>query len=185
VGTHPSLVELWLEPITARRKGDIAVERRRVLPGIILIVLGVVFLLAEQGRVGTQSVVTAIGVAFLVAFFYTRNYAFLVPGGILTGLGFGIIYQSQADRGWAVLLGLGLGFVSIYVLDVLTGGRRGGQWWPLIPGGILAFFGLAEASGIMGTIGRWWPVLLIAIGIYLLFRRRADEDEHRLPAPPP
>ncbi|MGH2348573.1 MAG: hypothetical protein ACRDFT_03785 [bacterium] len=181
MGTHPSLVELW--NITGH--GGMAVERRRVLPGIILIVLGVVFLLAQQGRVGGQAVVAAIGIAFLVAFLYTRNYGFLVPGGIMTGLGLGIIYQSQADRGWAVLLGLGLGFVSIYALDVLTGGRRGGQWWPLIPGGILTFFGLAQASGILGTIGRWWPILLIVIGLYLLFRRRADEDEHRPAAPPP
>lgn len=168
-------------------------ERRRVLPGIILIVLGVVFLLAQQGRVGGQAVVAAIGIALLVAFLYTRNYGFLVPGGIMTGLGLGIIYRSQSDQGWAVLLGLGLGFASIYVLDVLTGGRRGGQWWPLIPGGILTFFGLAQASGFLGTIGRWWPIILIVIGVYLLFRqgppsngagRRADEEETR-PAPPP
>lgn len=156
------------------------VDRRRVLPGIMLIVIGIVFLLAQQSRIGGQAVVAAIGLAFLVAFFYTRNYGFLVPGGIMTGLGLGIIYQSRADAGWAVVLGLGLGFVAIYVIDVLTGGRRGGQWWALIPGGILTAIGLLQAggqSGVMGTVGRWWPVILIAIGVYLLFRRRAEEDE--------
>ncbi len=157
-------------------------ERRRVLPGIMLIVIGVVFLLAQQ------AVVAAIGIAFLVAFFYARNYGLLVPGGIMTGLGLGIVYQSQSQvkAGWAVVLGLGLGFISIYLFDVMTGGRRGAQWWPLLPGGVLAVIGLLQAGGqygVTGAIGRWWPLILIAIGVYLLFRRRAEEDDEQPPTP--
>jgi hypothetical protein len=153
----------------------------------MLIVIGVVFLLAQQSRIGGEAVVAAIGLAFLVAFFYRRNYGFLVPGGVMTGWGLGIIYQFLYGASWAKLLGLGLGFIGIYVIDVLTGGRRGGQWWPLVPGGVLAAIGLLQAGGqygITGTIGRWWPLILIAFGVYLLFRRRTEDDEDRSPTPP-
>lgn len=157
---------------------------RRVLTGVILIVIGVVFLVAQRYQVGGEAVVAAIGVAFLAAFAYTRNYGYLVPGGIMTGLGLGILYQAQRrDTGWAVVLGLGLGFIVVYLVDVLTGGRRAGRWWPLVPGGILLAIGLLQASGepgLIGTLARWWPLLLIAIGVVLLLRRRGGPDQ-----PPP
>lgn len=60
-------------------------EQRRVLSGVILIVIGIVFLAAQRYRLGGEAVVAAIGIAFLAAFAYTRNYGYLVPGGIMTG----------------------------------------------------------------------------------------------------
>lgn len=157
-------------------------EQRRVLSGVILIIIGIVFLVAQRYRIGGEAVVAAIGIAFLAAFAYTRNYGYLVPGGIMTGLGLGILYQAYrgGDTGWAVVLGLGLGFVGIYVVDVLTRGQRPGRWWPLVPGGILTAIGLLQATGqpgLIGTIARWWPLMLIAIGLWLLFRRRDEPPQ--------
>ncbi|HVH32402.1 MAG TPA: hypothetical protein VNA31_12190, partial [bacterium] len=62
---------------------------RRSLPGIILIVLGVIFIVGQRLGIGGEGTTAAIGIAFLVAFVSTRNYGFLVPGGIMTGLGLG------------------------------------------------------------------------------------------------
>ncbi len=123
--------------------------------------------------VGGEGVVAAVGLAFLVAYALTRRYGFLVPGGILTGLGVGIIYESQMHaRGATVVLGLGLGFLGIYAVDAAARKTPRG-WWPLIPGGVLTLIGLLQAAGqeFLGSIGRWWPVLLIAVGAYLVFRR--------------
>jgi hypothetical protein len=148
---------------------------RRSLPGVILILLGVIFIIGQRLGVGGEGVVAAIGLAFLIAFAFTRNYGFLVPGGIMTGLGIGFVYQSHVEGGGApILLGLGLGFVSIYALD--AAGRRAVRgWWPLIPGAVLTLVGLLSASGSqgwLGIVGQWWPLALILVGGYLLLRPR-------------
>ena len=149
---------------------------RRSVAGIILIALGVLFLLGQSLQIGGEAVVALIGAAFLVAYALTRQYGFLVPGGIMTGLGIGIIYEERLDVGGApVLLGLGAGFLLIYVVSVMRG-RMPGDWWPLIPGTILAVIGLmlaASATGALAVVGRWWPLVLVLIGLYIVLRRPA------------
>jgi hypothetical protein len=149
---------------------------RRSVGGVVLIVLGVLLLLGQRLEVGGEAVVALIGVAFLTAYLLTRQYGFLVPGGIMTGLGIGIIYENRLDgSGAPVLLGLGAGFLTIYAVSSLRG-RVPGDWWPLIPGTVLAFIGLllaANATGTLAAVGRWWPLILILIGLYVVFRRPA------------
>lgn len=150
---------------------------QRGIAGAVLIAVGVVLLIALQSGVGGEIVVAAIGVGFLVGYALRRHYAFLVPGGILTGLGIGIVFETRYGGGAAVLLGLGAGFLSIYVIDAPARQRMGG-WWPLIPGGILTVIGLALAagqSGLLQAVGRWWPAILIIIGVYVLLRRRGEK----------
>lgn len=152
-------------------------DRQRSVIGIVLIALGVLFLIGQRLDVGGEGVVAVIGLAFLTAYAFTRNYGFLVPGGIMTGLGIGIIYETLLDaNGAPVLLGLGLGFLTIYVISRLRG-RMPADWWPLIPGGILTTVGLflaADQTGLLGAIGRWWPAALIIIGVFLIYRRRSE-----------
>ena len=146
---------------------------RRVVPGLVLIALGVLFLLFQQVGVGGEAVVAVIGLVLFAGYAYTRNYGFLVPGGIMTGLGIGIILAARNPGGGsAVLLGLGLGFLSIYVIARWRHMPAG--WWPLIPGGVITVIGLLVAageSGLLAAAGRWWPVVLILVGVYLLLRR--------------
>ena len=148
---------------------------RRVVPGLVLIALGVLFLLFQQVGVGGEAVVAVIGLVLLAGYAYTRNYGFLIPGGIMTGLGIGIILAARSPGGGsAVLLGLGLGFLSIYVIARWRHMPAG--WWPLIPGGVITVIGLLVAageSGLLAAAGRWWPVVLILVGVYLLLRRPA------------
>ncbi|HVH32283.1 MAG TPA: hypothetical protein VNA31_11580, partial [bacterium] len=86
-----------------------------------------------------------------------------------------IVFQNRAGGdGVPVLLGLGLGFCSIYVLDAVNRRTTRG-WWPLIPGGVLTLVGLAKAASTnswRGVAGQWWPVALIIVGGYLLLRPR-------------
>lgn len=148
---------------------------RSSLVGIVLILLGVLFFFAQRMGIGGEGVVAVIGLAFLAAYAFTGQYAFLVPGGIMTGLGIGIIYETRLGaNGAPVLLGLGLGFISITVISRLDS-RAGGHWWALIPGGILTLVGLLLAAGQTGTLGaiaRWWPALLIVLGLYIIYRQR-------------
>ena len=149
---------------------------RRSVAGVVLIVLGVLFLLEQRLEVGGEAVVALIGMAFLTAYALTRQYGFLVPGGIMTGLGIGIISENRLDaNGAPILLGLGAGFLAIYAISSFRG-RMPGDWWPLIPGTVLAVTGLmlaADATGALAAVGRWWPLVLILIGLYVVVRRPA------------
>lgn len=151
------------------------------LPGVLLVILGVVLLVATQAGVGGEIVVFTIGACFLVAWAITREYGLLVPGGILSGLGAGILLEQQVEEGGLVVLGLGLGFLLI---ALLTSSRMPAWWWPLVPGGVLTIVGLAglrEAEGLLGDIARWWPGVLVLLGVWLIVRARPGKtpDGHR------
>jgi len=139
--------------------------RGRVVAGAILVAVGVALLLVEVTEVGSIAILPLGGVAFLAAHLATRAYGFLVPGGILTGLGTVLLL---ADLGVASVppeLGLAAGFLLIPVLQaVLRSPRENGWWWPLIPAGVLGTFGLAgyvdrELAGLV------LPGILIVAGL--------------------
>jgi len=156
--------------------------RDRMAAAVILIVVGVgslaVQLLDLTADVGGL-VVTIIGVAFLVAFAFTRQYGYLVPGGIMTGLGVGIVASGRlamADEqtGGAIVLGLGLGFLSIWVIGTIVHVIRH-HWWPIVPGGILAVVGVALLIGGQAvSLLDYWGVVIVAIGLIVLWRAWAD-----------
>ncbi len=118
------------------------------LPGVILIVVGVTLFAVQLMHLDADVIVLVIGLVFATAYAATRRYGLLIPAGILTGLGAGILLEDGGARGEPVVLGLGLGFLVIYGIDRLTSGaREPGRWWPLIPGAILTV--------IAGTSGAW------------------------------
>ena len=129
-----------------------------------------------DGWIGPEAVVAVIGAGFLIAYAATRTYGFLIPGGIMTGLGIGIVIETQAaaSRGEPVLLGLGIGFLGIYAVDAIMR-RSEALWWPVIPGGILATIGVLVGTGREGWLenaGAWWPAILIVIGALILLSQR-------------
>lgn len=147
----------------------------RVL-GLALVALGAVLLVVLTTDVGPESVVAFIGGGFLVAYVATRNYGFLVPGGILTGLGTGIILTGLGMPGEMVLMGLGSGFTLIAVVDLLVSRGTGAWWWPLIPGGVLLTVGASTMAGITDVGAYLVPAGLIVIGLVLLLRRGGTSD---------
>lgn len=146
------------------------------LPGVILIAVGVTLFAVQLFDLDASVIVLVIGLVFASVFAATRRYGFLIAAGILTGLGTGIVLENAGLMGEPVALGLGLGFLAIYVVDLLTtGARQPGRWWPLVPGAILTVVAAAESTfGPEGArlIERGWPVLLIAVGAWLLLRGR-------------
>lgn len=150
---------------------------RRYGPGLVLIIVGGILLLARQHLLSSNLTVLVIGTLLLVAYAFTGEYGLLVPAGIMTGLGAGIALRERAAIGGpSVLLGLGAGFLFIYVVDRVR--RRNGEVsaWPVIPGGVLVAIGLlqsARAWGVTRTLVTWWPALLIVLGVWLLLRPRS------------
>jgi hypothetical protein len=149
--------------------------------GLVLILLGLVFL-ADQfypGILGGWMFLAGLGLIFLIAYVFSRQYGFLIPGCILGALGVGVgLIETNTltgdGEGGVIVLALGLGFIAIWLIDLLvTRGRRAG-WWPLIPGGILTLVGVGILSGNeawVQDIGQWWPVVFIIVGVWILLER--------------
>ena len=148
------------------------------LPGVILIAVGATLFAVQLLHLDADVIVLVIGLVFASAFAATRRYGLLIPAGIMTGLGAGILLEDIGAKGEPAMLGLGLGFLAIYAADLMTTGARApGRWWPLIPGAIITV--IAGASGTFGQEGaraieQGWPILLIAVGAWLLMRRRVS-----------
>jgi hypothetical protein len=152
--------------------------RDQIVFAIILIVVGAIGLISRWWQ-PTEDVggwiVAAIGLGLLGAFFYTRNYGFLVPGGIMTGLGIGIIvsqtvaWTTPEGEGGAVVLGLGVGFALVWLIGTLVETGRP-NFWALIPAGILSTIGALLILGGEQPLQDWWGIGLIAIGLLVVLR---------------
>ncbi len=156
--------------------------RDKILPGLLLVTVGVIMLVANMLPTAGTAIPAAIGAVFLVAYVLTRNYGFLVPGCILSGLGIGIIVESAGaagGNGAAVILGLSGGFLLIMVVTLIQQPGTEAGWWPLIPGSILGVIGLAQlmdSTHIIAQVGRWWPLALVVAGVWVLLRSRHAPD---------
>jgi hypothetical protein len=144
------------------------VNRRQILPGLILIVLGIVFLLTQYFEFGPGLFLILLGLVFLIPYAFTHSYGLLIPGCVLAGIGVGLVFERTLSRpDVTVSIGLGLAFIAIFLVQRIVAGSS--HWWPLIPGGILLLGGFAElAPQGQVLLEKGWPLLLIAVGLAVL-----------------
>jgi hypothetical protein len=126
--------------------------------------------------------VPALGGLFLIAGIIGRQVGFIIPGGVLTGIGLGLIFTqnpqaagTETAQGGVFFIGFALGWFLITVLSKLFTSET--QWWALIPGVIMALLGGAlmlggAALNVLEFVGRWWPLLLVALGLVIIVRRK-------------
>lgn len=164
------------EHLTPERRRD-----HRLIVGTVLVLIGLVMLvetLTNWSLLGTL-VVPTLGLIFAVAGCVSRRAGLIIPGGILLGAGTGMLLEqtfsssSGITQGAVVVLCLAAGFVLITLLTWAFTERM--HWWPLIPGGVLAFVGISLLGGAWGTqaliwLGRLWPLVLVMIGVLLLWK---------------
>lgn len=165
-------------------------EARSFIWGIILIILGLLFLGRNLDWFDFNwedywpSIMIIGGLFFWIGWIFKRQeYGLLMPGSIL--LVYGLMFQYSALNGWyymdnlwpGFLLGPGLGFLLMYLL----GNREKGL---LIPAFILII--LAALFWMEHDVYRFlWPSILIVLGLYLLFknrRRAAVKDQKTVDA---
>jgi len=143
-------------------------NRARLIPGLVLIVLGIAFLLTQYFEFGPALFLILLGLVFLVPYALTRSYGLLIPGCILAGVGLGLLFdRPPLGTAIAVPLGLGLGFIAIFVLQLIV--ARQSHWWPLIPGGLLVLVGIAEGIPQAQVLfEKGWPLILVLAGLLIL-----------------
>jgi hypothetical protein len=147
--------------------------------GIALILIGIALLLNQWLDIGSY-LVLLIGAGFLVWGVLSRRGGLIIPGGVLSGIGLGILATEGpwnipvANPNGMFLICFALGWFLITLLTGLFTGYT--QWWPIIPGGIMAILGAVVL--LRGDPRVWqeysgWIVsfILILLGVYLIVRR--------------
>ena len=161
------------------------------MPVLIIIVMAVVSMvqLLAPGLIHPGLMLFVIGLVFLLLYFanWIREPLTLITGWLLTG--FGLSFWAVSLEALAVqslpltLLGLGLAFVGIYVTGTLTEVEEiESRYWPLIPGALLLAIGvLLVLEGVLGRERLWSvmvPLIPSAVALWYLFEwRRAAMGE--------
>ena len=152
-------------------------RKRQLVSGLTLIGVGIALyaLIRAQEHMGPHALLIVIGGAFLSAYFYFREYGYLVPGCLMLGFALGRIWgASSLAVGNPTMIGLGLGFIAIYVIGLLY--ERRAAWWPLAPGSVLLLLGIPLTTGLVEYLFDNWPLILVLVGLILVigaFVRRA------------
>ena len=150
-----------------------------LVAGLVIAGIGLFFLAGQLEPDIGRFVTMIIGLALLAVFVVTRQYGFLVPGSILTGVGIGIVLDSAASgeaESGVMMLALAGGFLGIWVIGSIYRLPQN-HWWPLIPGGILTLIGLVQLTrtDVAGAL-RLWPVVLIVLGAFVLAKAITRRD---------
>jgi hypothetical protein len=159
-------------------------SNHRIVAGVILVLFGIATLLQRWLDIGNY-IVLLLGLAMLGWGSVSHRSGWIIPGGVLSGIGLGILAMQGpwqipvAVQNGVFLLCFALGW---FLITLLTALFTCTQWWALIPGGIMALIG----SGILLTNGalRWmdlnllYAAILIVIGLILLvYRGRPKQND--------
>jgi hypothetical protein len=159
--------------------------RGGLVGGLVLVGAGLIMLAGQLLTLGAWPIVL-LGVLFTVAGISTHTAGWLIPGGVLNGIGLGAlltdygVVRGDPAAGGLFLLAFALGWASIYVLSRLFTAKA--LAWALIPAAVLAAIGapllvggaLGEAAvaTVLGWLAYAWPLALVAAGVLILARAR-------------
>ena len=162
-------------------------KRNELVAGILLIVIGLlvfaqnIFELPALETLGIYFVL-ALGLFFLAWGIITREGGLIIPGGILSGIGLGIVlvaggtgFGDELQSGGVFMGAFALGWLLITILTAVFTSET--QWWPLIPAAIMALISgalLIEGPFMFALewLGKLWPLALIAGGIAIILGAR-------------
>lgn len=166
-------------------------KRTNLVGGLILIAIGLLALVGnfvDLIGLGDLAVffMAGLGTLFLLWGILTRETGLIIPGGIISGIGWGIAlvagpfnWVSGDAEGGVFMLAFAAGWVAITLLTAVFTSKT--HWWALIPGGIMALIGLAVLYGglfanALTLLGSLWPVVLIILGVAILFGARKAQQ---------
>jgi hypothetical protein len=152
-----------------------------VVGGVILIILGLLFLAREIFPeffefLDWPFIIIGLGGIFLLWAILSGTGGLAVPGSILVGIGGIFYYQNLTGdwESWAFIWALIPGFVGVGIIisGIIDRNYKeafsGGLIMLLISG--MLFFAFGSAFGLEQEITKYWPVLLILLGVVALVR---------------
>jgi hypothetical protein len=152
-------------------------NKRRVLGLVLLLIAGWALLDRYTDFNAQLAVPLLLGIVFTGWSIIAREWGLLVPGGILTGLGAGMLLRgssdlSRATNSGAFLLCFAGGWLLITLLSATVFKRR--VLWPLIPALVLCLLAGAQVAGTGYREGvrlahEYWPWALLGPAAWLIF----------------
>lgn len=156
-------------------------QRKGIVGGIILILLGLLFLASELypqifSFWDWPFIIIGLGGVFLLWAILAGTGGLAVPGAILTGIGAILYYQNLTGdwASWSYIWAIIPGFVG---LGVIISGIINGNFKEAFTGGLtllvisgVLFFAFGSAFGLEHELVKYWPVLLIVLGLIALVR---------------
>ncbi len=156
-------------------------RRSSIVSGIILILLGLLFLANEIfpelfSFWEWPVLIIGMGFVFLLWAILSGIGGLAVPAAIIGGIGGIFYYQNMTGNweSWSYIWSLIPGFVGVGIIlsgiidrslkEALSGGLT-----MIIISGVL-FFAFGTAFGIENDFFQYWPILLIALGLISLVR---------------
>ncbi|MFI5261340.1 MAG: hypothetical protein ACHQZR_02145 [Candidatus Limnocylindrales bacterium] len=144
--------------------------------GIFLVAIGVALLVGQLTTplsAGTL-LLDALGATFLVTWLVNGARGAMVPALVFIALGAAATLTdlgTLSGPGWGSFF-LGLAFALAWLIGRTAGGRHGWAAWAAVL--FLAFGGVQLAGHIPGwpDLGQLWPVLIVALGLWLIWRAR-------------
>lgn len=164
-------------------------RRSNIIWGMLFIIIGVLFLLGRfyNNFLGLRDLwplfILVPGLLFESSYFTSRNDpGVLVPGGILTTIGFLFLFETFtgwrfSGYTWPIYpLSVAIGLFQLYLYT----GRSPGLLIPVgILGGVAAIAFLSMIlKATLGMLPGWFsfgllvPVCLIIFGIYIMFKKK-------------
>jgi len=157
-------------------------HRSELVGGGVLILLGVIFLIGQWLPEAIGMLIPLfIGLVLLFWGVLVRHPGPIIPGGIMTGIGIGVLLTEQffpTANEAIFLFGFASGWVLITIMTALF--TKETHWWPLIVAAIMVVVAAAATFGgflltLLSWAGNVWPLALILVGVYLIIRHTVYE----------
>lgn len=157
--------------------------KRSIVPGLILIIIGILFILSNFGALSMRAnliwtyLIIVIGAVFWISFLFDRsNPGVLMPGTVLLTIGIVLNLGIRNDADWRILwpffiLAPSFGFYAMYFL----GKREKGLLFPAAVLTIVGIFFLLQALDKPITLA--FGIILILIGALLLIKHGRGTEE--------
>lgn len=139
-----------------------------VLIGLALLILGDQFVPRFSDLWGGGLFLGAIGLSFWLVYLFNRDaWWAIIPAGVLTTLAAVTVFDNFiAETDSIFFLGLAFTFLLVALLPTQEDRMR----WAYIPAAVLAGLALFTSASLHYLINYLWPVALILMGGYVLWR---------------
>lgn len=157
-------------------------RRQSVFPGVLFIGIGLYYLVQtlslpiSDQLTSWQIILILIGVGLILQGVISKEGAMIFPGVLIAGLGVHFYFVNKLAL-WPTTWGMYALILSIAYLASYYKTKKTG----LIPGLLLLALAIIELlytgfqfwlASTFSFIGGFWPVILIAVGLYLVFKKK-------------